>query len=83
MTAGQLNSARSAKVAGIRAHAERERQLLDGLPPEARDVLALQLKPRWTKADRARLADLTRAWTRVHKQVFEDRFPIGRAMRWS
>jgi hypothetical protein len=60
-----------------------ERQLLDGLPPEAREVLTLQLKPRWSKADHARIADLTRAWTPVHNQVFEDRFSIGRPMRWS
>lgn len=83
MTAGQPNSARSAKVAAIRVRAAQERQLLDGLPPETREVLALQLKPRWTKADHARILDLTRAWTQVHMQVFEDRYSIGRPMRWS
>jgi hypothetical protein len=83
VSAGQQNSARSAKVAAIREHAAQERQLLDGLPPEARQVLTLQLKPRWTRTDRARIAGLTRAWTPVHKQVFADRFSIGRPMRWS
>ena len=80
--AGQRNSARSSKVAGIRQAAAEERQKLAGLPPEAHEVLTLQLKPRWSKADHERLADLTRAWTDVHRQVFEDRFGIGRAMRW-
>jgi hypothetical protein len=58
--------------------------LLSGLPPEAMQVLTLQLKKPWTKADRARMADLTRAWTDVHREVFEDRFAdrIGRAIRW-
>jgi hypothetical protein len=61
--------------------------LLEGLPPEAMAVLTLQLKPKWYKADRERMADLTRAWTPVHKQVFEDRFgpllwPTSTRIRW-
>jgi hypothetical protein len=57
---------------------------LDGLPPEATLVLQLQLKPKWTKADHAHLADLTRAWTDVHRQVFADRFSrqLLRPIRW-
>jgi hypothetical protein len=52
------------------------------LPAEAREVLKLQSKPRWGKADHAGIVSLTRAWTDVHRQVFEDRFSIGRRMRW-
>jgi hypothetical protein len=58
---------------------------ISDLPAEAKDVLTLQLKPKCSKADHARMADLTRAWTAVHRQVFEDRFAdrIHRAIRWS
>jgi hypothetical protein len=58
--------------------------LLADLPPEARTVLTLQLKPKWTKADHALLNSLTRSWTQVHRQVFEDRFAhlLMRAVRW-
>jgi hypothetical protein len=37
----------------------------DDLPTEALQVLQLQLKPKWAKADHALLADLTLAWTDV------------------
>jgi hypothetical protein len=43
----------------------------------------LQLKPRWTKADHARISDLAHAGLKVHKQVSEDRYGISRPMRWS
>lgn len=57
---------------------------LSGLPPEAKRVLTLQLKPKWTKADHAFVRDLTRGWTQVHRQVFEDRFAhdLRRPVRW-
>jgi hypothetical protein len=57
---------------------------LDGLPGEAKQVLTLQLKPKWTKADHALMADLTRAWSDVHRQVFADRFSrsLLRPIRW-
>jgi hypothetical protein len=71
-------------VAGVRAGAAKQlTKILDGMPPEAPEVLKLQLKPKWSEADHARLSELTRAWTDVHKQVFEARFDLGyRPMRW-
>jgi hypothetical protein len=58
--------------------------LLADLPPEAKMLLAMQLKPKWTKDDHALVRAQTRSWTPVHRQVFEDRFAhlIGRPVRW-
>lgn len=59
--------------------------LLEGLPRTAKEVLTMQLAGRWTKADQARLREITSDWTPVHRQVFEDRFAdkLHRAIRWS
>jgi hypothetical protein len=58
---------------------------LEGLPATAMEVLKMQLKGRWTKADHGRMRSIARDWTQVHRQVFEDRFAdrLGRAIRWS
>jgi hypothetical protein len=60
-------------------------KLLEGLPATAMEVLKMQLKPRWTKADHSRMRSIARDWTQVHRQVFEDRFAdrLRRVFRWS
>ena len=47
-------------------------EALAGLPPNVEDVLALQGKRKWTKADRARMLDLTREWTAADKRKLEE-----------
>jgi hypothetical protein len=58
--------------------------LLDGPPPEAQRLLALQLKPKWNKADHGFAHSLTAPWTQVHREIFEDRFTdrISQPIRW-
>lgn len=78
----------SAKVAAIRDREGERLKVLEDLPANAKAVLVLQLKPKWSRADHQRMADMVRDWSPVHRQVFEDRFDLlagglGRRVRWS
>jgi hypothetical protein len=54
----------------------------DGLPPEVWQVHLLQQKTSWSQQDHARIAELTRHWTREHRRRYERRWNWDRPARW-
>ena len=58
-------------------------ETFDGLPAEVWQVHTLQQKTSWSDKDHARIRQLTRRWTEVHRRRYEQRWNWGRPARWS